>query len=89
MPKELKDLSFSEEERSMGTKTLEAYKKASGALFAEYIAFHNKLLAKKLPHEVYMSDRKLTWNKYKADDKRLHDQFVDDCETIGYSMRAD
>ena len=89
MPREIKDLAFTEEERQMGTKTLEVYKKASAALFSEYIKFHNHLLSQKLTHEVYMADRKLTWNKYKAEDKRLHDEFIDDCETIGYNMRAD
>ena len=89
MPKEIKALSFSEEEREMGTKILEAYKKASGLLLAEYIAFHNELLAKKLPHAIYMADRRLTLNKYRSEDRKLHDDFIDDCETIGYNMKAD
>lgn len=88
MPEEIKNYQFSEEERAMGTKILDAYSKANTILFNNYIEFHNNLLAKKLPHTEYMKKRFANWEEYKKKEVELHEQFVDDCETLGFKLRA-
>jgi hypothetical protein len=88
MPEEIKDYQFSEEEREMGTKLLDTYNKATIALFNNYIQFHDLLLAKNLTHSDYMKKRFANWTEYKKKDDELHEQFLDDCETLGFKLRA-
>jgi len=90
MPVEIKNEQSTTEERDLGTKLVDKYKRESNILLSGYIEQHDVLLRvrKSQGDVIYMEQKKKPWAAYKKADKALHDKFMDDAEVLGFKMRA-
>lgn len=88
MPIEVKETVRTKEERDLGIKLLDKYRREQNILFDEYCQMHAEFLKIRGEQgvEVYEKLRRPVWNKYKEESKKLYDDFVADAEVLGYSL---